>query len=374
MHITTIQVYCYTIPFRQQLPTAHGTLTRREGALVEIRTNEDMYGIGEIAPLPTFSGPGLAEVLNLLSSSNLLQQFSGLSLSTALDLLYQAHIPASALSGLEMALLDALGQARHLPLSTLLSQSSSTPTHYPYTHIPVNAIIHTASIETAIQNASTAISAGFRTLKIKIGTTPDDYSVVQAIRNTVGPEVALRLDVNEDWDFATAHQQLLRYAPLAIQYIEQPLPAYDLEGMQRLRQISPIPIAADEAVSDLESARYILTHAMADILILKPQLIGGLAATQRIMHEAQHYHVPCVLTSALETGIGIAALAHLAAASPDLTLACGFATSHLLATDLLTDSLTIQEGQLIIPAYPGLGVQLNRSALAHYSSPLRNSL
>src|SRR5207249_805711 len=103
-----------------------------------------------------------------------------------------------------------------------------------------------------------------------------------------------------------------------IQYVEQPLKANDLTGMHNLRQAVPIPIAADEAVYDLISARRVLAAQAADVLILKPQLVGGLHVSRQIIQEAREHGVHCVITSAIETGIGIAASLHLIAASPEV--------------------------------------------------------
>ena len=138
--------------------------------------------------------------------------------------------------------------------------------------------------------------------------------------------------------------------------------AYDLIGMYQLRQVVPVPIAADEALYNLASARRILTWEAADVLIIKPQLTGGLRAARQIIQEATTRAVQCVITSVLETGIGLAAALHLAAATHDITLACGLATLPLLANDLLLDDIVMQQGSLTVPTGPGLGIQLDRDA------------
>jgi L-alanine-DL-glutamate epimerase-like enolase superfamily enzyme len=137
--------------------------------------------------------------------------------------------------------------------------------------------------------------------------------------------------------------------------------------MRNLRNMVSIPIAADEPVYGLESARQILSNEAADILVLKPQLAGGICVCRQIIREAQKYGVRCVITSAIETGIGVVSAIHLAAASPEVKLECGLATLHLLADDLLQNELHIQKGYVTVPVQPGLGVQLDRDALKKYN-------
>src|SRR5260370_41215847 len=129
----------------------------------------------------------------------------------------------------------------------------------------------------------------------------------------------------------------------------------------------PIPIAVDEALYSLESANRSLDSEAADVLVIKPQLAGGLRAAQQIMQRAAQRGVHSVITSAIEAGIGLAAALHLAAASPAVTLECGLATLHLLSDDLLIDDLPVRDGFLAVPKGAGLGVALDEEALDRYA-------
>jgi L-alanine-DL-glutamate epimerase-like enolase superfamily enzyme len=115
-----------------------------------------------------------------------------------------------------------------------------------------------------------------------------------------------------------------------------------------------------------------MEHEAADILVIKPQLAGGLRLGQQIIAEATQRGTRCVITSTIETGIGLTAALHLAAASPDVTLECGLATLSLLADDLLVGELPLHHGFIEVPAGPGLGVDLDRKALERWitSSPI----
>ncbi len=366
--IKSIRCYPYAIPFRQGFATAHGLLTLRQGIILEISTEDNLHGIGEIAPLPEFSGESLEIALKALPE--LVRQFQGETLATVLALLHEnpSSLPATVQSGLELAVFDILGKSTGQSIAELLQSDN----RQIKTDIQVNAVIGARSLKEAIVQAHKAIEKGFSCIKLKmVGNEREQLERVAHIRETIGPSTQLRLDANEGWTFEQACSILKECERYHIQYVEQPLVAADRAGMRALQRETSIPLAADEAVESLESARNILTAQAAKILILKPQLIGGLRNTQTIIDEATSQGIACVITSSIETGIGLAGALHLVAASPAIELACGLATLELLENDLLIEKLSIQQGRLAVPMQPGLGVSLDRTALALYSTNAR---
>lgn len=377
-----LRILPYRIPLCHPFTTAHGSLTTREGAIIEILTAEGITGLGEIAPMPEFGGGNLNDALTALHQSPIVNDLLNQRPDEALNSLYRAidRLPASTICGLEIALLDALGQSQQCSISELLTQRSpsnaahshgkvSTQSHIaPRLHIPVNTVINASNINAAINNAQAAIATGFGCIKLKLGMgVKADIEHIHAVREAIGPSIHLRLDANEAWDFDQAYTILTECAPLDIQYVEQPLKASDLTGMHKLRQAVSIPIAADEAICSQISARRVLAAQAADILVLKPQLIGGLRISQQIIQEAMAYGVQCVITSTIETGIGIAGTLHLITASPEVILECGLATLHMLQDDLLIEDLSIHNGLLTVPTGAGLGVHLDRQAFGDYT-------
>ncbi len=356
----------YRLPFRAAFRTAHGTLSHRSGAIVTIRTDSGHVGNGEVAPLPTQSGRSLDETLNVLPG--LARELRGREVAAILRFLetQNERLPSALLCGLETALLDAAGQADGQSIARLLAsgyprEEKRLPTP-PRTIVPVYALIGGETAERTIERARAALDAGYTSFKLKL-TDPSDTEIerVAAIRASFGSGPRLRLDANESWNLSQAIRMLDRYAAYDIEYIEQPLPASELDQMAWLRRHSPIPIAADEALTGLASAQRILDARAADLLILKPQLAGGLQACRQIIRETSERGAACVITSTLEAGIGVAAALHLAAASPEITLPCGLATLDLLEDDLLQEGLPVEQGHLRVPPGPGLGVELDKS-------------
>jgi o-succinylbenzoate synthase len=367
MKIINIQWQTYSIPFVQWFHTAHGVLYSREGMIVQVTTKEGITGIGEIAPLPTFNGGSLADACRLLPE--LAGRLHHKTLHGALELLAAEKVSTktvSTLCGLEIAILDALGKAKNCSVSTLLSPTDFKPRAY----VTVNTVISARATNTATEAALNAKMNGFHCVKLKVGlglSMHEEVERIASVRDAIGPTMHLRLDANEAWQLEDAIAILSQCVSYDIQYIEQPLKAQDFVGMQRLRQEVPIPIAVDETIYNLESVFLVLEYEAADILVIKPQLAGGLSIAQQMIRVASERGVGCVLTSSIEAGIGLTAGLHLAAASSAVTLECGLATLPLLADDLITEELLVRDGLLAVPTGPGLGVELDKQALNRYA-------
>ena len=353
---------------RNTFTTAHGSLPVREGAIVQVQTNNGLVGFGDIAPLPEFCSETLADALNAFPE--LVTYISAMSVDEALTFLWQ-HLdeyPSSLMSGLELALLDAQGKARGCPLSQLLLEYSGRAGIYATRkHVSVNTVIGAATLDAAVEEARSAVLKGFGCVKLKVGAGQATIERVAAVRQAIGPAVHLRLDANEAWNFEQAKTILRACEAFDIQYVEQPLPRHDIAGMARLRSVVAIPIAADEAVSDLESVRLLMRAGAADILIVKPQFARGLRMAQQIIIEAGEQGIQCVLTSAMESGIGVAGVLHLAAVLPEVILECGLATLPLLGHDLLIDALCVENGWMGVPGGAGLGVGPDMQVLERYT-------
>lgn len=362
--VEAIDWQCYCLPLRAPFRTAHGLLTARRGAIIEVKgAGGSLQGYGELAPLPPFSPP-LERTLAALPT--LASRLQGMSLAAALALLEReqeradSHLPAPVTFALEVALLDLQARAARQGLLAPYARSA----------VPVNAAIGVAAPPEAAQAARQAVASGFRCLKLKLagaGKEGEDLERLAAVRASIGQNITLRLDANASWSLAQAEQMLRACAPYGVEYVEQPLAADDLEGLRQLRRRSPVPIAADESLNSLESARQLLRLEAADVLILKPQFLGGLRPALQLIEEATARGVACVITSALEAGIGVCSALHLAASHPALTRAAGLATLSMLSTDLLTEPLALNGGLLQLPSGPGLGVRPDHEALARHS-------
>jgi O-succinylbenzoate synthase len=184
--------------------------------------------------------------------------------------------------------------------------------------------------------------AGFATVKIKVGDL-GDLDRVAAVRDVVGPHVALRVDANGCWDVDAARKCLDAMARFDIELAEQPVAT--LEDLAFIRRSSPIPIAADECIRSLDDVERMRRLGAADAIVLKVQACGGVHAA---LSWAERAGVPAIVSSMLETSVGLAAGVALAAALPELPYACGLGTGALLAADVTDAPLVPADGMLAV--------------------------
>jgi L-alanine-DL-glutamate epimerase-like enolase superfamily enzyme len=209
-----------------------------------------------------------------------------------------------------------------------------------------------------------AQAAGHRALKLKVGVQTPEQDVVRAHRvaTMLEPGACLRLDANGAWSEAAATRVLEGIASLPIEWVEQPVAADALDAMRRLRELGLAPIAADESVTGPEGLARVLETGAADCVVLKPAAVGGPGAALAMADAAEQAGVGRVVTSFLDSGLGVAAALQLAAALPGPLPACGLATGALLTDDLARLDQP-QNGRMSLPTEPGIGVSPEPGAL-----------
>lgn len=207
------------------------------------------------------------------------------------------------------------------------------------TTIPVNAIVPAVGPEEA--HAMT-LAAGCTTVKVKVAEG-DDEARVEAVRDALGPGGLIRIDVNGAWDVATAATRIATLARYGLEYVEQPVAT--LEEMADLRKVVDVPLAADESVRTADDPLRVAGLEAADVVVLKVQPLGGV---WRCLEVAEAAGLPAVVSSAVDTSVGLAAGVALAAALPELPFACGLGTASLLEGDVVADPLVPVAGEMVV--------------------------
>ncbi len=208
--------------------------------------------------------------------------------------------------------------------------------------VPVNVTVPAVGPEHAHAIVS---GSGCRTAKVKVAEPgqpeADDIARVEAVRDAIGPRGKVRVDANGGWTVDQAARVLTALAPFELEYAEQP--CRTLDEMAQLRRRVDVPLAADESIRRAEDPLAVRAAGAADIVVLKAQPLGGVAAALEI---AEACGLPVVVSSAVETSVGLAAGVALAAALPELAYACGLATISLLAGDVTAQPLAEADGAL----------------------------
>ena len=226
--------------------------------------------------------------------------------------------------------------------------------------IPVNVTVPAVG---PAQAHAIVTGSGCTTAKVKVAepgqSQADDIGRVEAVRDALGSSGKLRIDANGAWDVDQASRMIKALDRFDLEYVEQP--CADLEQMAALRRRVDVPLAADESVRTADDPLRVAGLEAADLVVLKVQPLGGVWPALRV---AELAGLPAVVSSALETSVGIAAGVALAAALPELPYACGLATVTMLTGDVVADPLVPEDGYLPVRRPP-----VDEAALRIHEAP-----
>lgn len=213
--------------------------------------------------------------------------------------------------------------------------------------VPVNVTVPAVDPDVAHSIVS---ASGCRTAKVKVaepGQDPAaDLARVEAVRDALGADGRIRVDANGAWDVTTAERRLAGLARFGLEYAEQPCPTVPQLAELRLRLARrglDVLIAADESIRRSGDPQRVVAEGAADIVVLKVQPLGGV---RRCLELAERLGLPVVVSSALESSVGLAAGLALAAALPELPYACGLNTATMFTADVTAASLVALDGEL----------------------------
>jgi o-succinylbenzoate synthase len=278
----------------------------REGVVLALEDDAGRVGLGSAAPLPGFSVETLAQARAELEA--LRASLVGESVDDAEGLL--ARLDAVALSpsarhAVEQAVLDLASRRLGFPVPVLLGAR-------------VVSQVATHRLVRDADDALAAVLEGSRTLKVKVGRDglADDDRRVAAIRQAVGPEVAIRLDANGAWSEADAVRALALLCRHGIALCEEPVRLGDLEALARVRRAAGVPLGADESCRDMAALEAHIAAGAVDAVVLKPMLIGGPRRTLAMARRALRAGLAVIVTTSFETAVGWQAARWVAEALP----------------------------------------------------------
>jgi L-Ala-D/L-Glu epimerase len=329
-------------PLRTPFVAGHGTVIDRPIVLVALRAGDGLTGHGEAAPLESYDGVSVADVLVALDDCRpVLAAYPGHApVADVVARCAEVTTIAPALAAIDLALWDLAGRRTRQPIWRLLGAAAAAAPP-----IEVNWTIAAADRSGAAREAAEARVAGFATVKLKVGIG-DDSGRVAAVRAFGGPQLAIRLDANGAWDHQQAVAALRALEPSGIELCEEPV--HGLAELAALRAETPIPLALDESAAQAGA----LDGAFGDLVCLKISRCGGISGTLAAATRAQTAGYEVYLASTLDGPLGIAAALHCAAVIIPRR-ACGLATLGRFAD--AHDPLPARGGSIAVPGGSGLG-------------------
>lgn len=346
---------------QRPLVTAAGEFATRETVILELRDAGGHAGVGEAAPWPGFGGETLAAATAALErAAGLLEGASIEPTQWPLDLVMLLSDLPSARAAVEGALCDLAARRAGQSLAAFLRRAAGLDGDEVPGGIAVNALLLEREPEALRAEAARVRAAGFAAAKLKVATGPlvEDIARVRAARDGLGPQLALRLDANGGWSEDEAREALAALAPFKPDYVEQPVEAGDIGALARLRAGGAARIAVDESLSVDRGLSRVLDAGAADVVVLKPTLLGGPLAALAAARRAREAGCGVVFTHAFEGAVGRGHALHGAAAWGEEDAVHGLAGGTPFRDDLATLP-AVEGGLLAVPPGPGLGLPLD---------------
>jgi L-alanine-DL-glutamate epimerase-like enolase superfamily enzyme len=380
MKITDIEAFPFRLPTRRDFWWASLQVPLGGFVFVEIKTDTELTGFGEATPLPDWGGDhnrhgGETQqtVIDIVRST-IAPALIGID-PTAIEL---AHMRMDrvlrgnsyARCAVDIALHDLWGKALGQPIYRLLGGAVRN-------NVRIAHMIGIMPTDESVAEARAATADGVSAFQIKGGKDPvADVQTVKAVRAAVGPEVFLRLDLNQGYGRAKSASRILEAMAGSLNMVEQPV--RDLAEMAELRRQTRIDLIADESCWDEFDALDLVKCGAADAISIYLAKAGGIARARRVATIAEAAGLPCDVNGSIESAIGTAGNVHFALATKAVSLpsvisitaprgkgACQVAGRYYL-DDIVDDAFPFARGSILPLEGPGLGIEINRQKLEQF--------
>jgi muconate cycloisomerase len=344
------------------------SVTAQSYVIVELRLANGAEGVGEAATLggPRWSEESV-ESIKATVDTYLAPALVGVRADrfevagARMDMAAKRNNAAKA--AIETALFDAVGKTLGVPASLLLGGAVRD-------RVPVLWTLASGDPEQEIEEAERKLAAQLHdTFKVKIGaqSLAADLARLRRLAESLEGRASLIVDANQAWDETTAVRCLPVLAELGVRLVEQPLPAWNIAGMARVRARSPVPLMADECVYSAHDMLAVATAGAADVVSLKLVKHGGLLNTRKVAAVAEAAGIGLYGGCLLESSIGAAAHLQIYAGLRELGWGCEHFGPQILTDDLVTEPLRFEDFHVHLPSGPGIGVTLDHDKLRRYA-------
>lgn len=378
MKIIGVEVTPITLRWGKVEIDSYGPVGEREDdVIVQIFTDCGISGLGEAMTLgPFYSAESQGTVMSMIVeyiAPQVLINEDPFSIDKIVDRMDSVvYRNTFAKSAIDFALFDIMGKSLNVPVYRLIGGLRNK-------RISLRQAIGINTPDKMAEEAISLTKAGFG-IKMKVGLSPKkDVENLARIREGIGPEAKIDVDVNQGYTVKTAIQtirKMEKYAPILV---EQPVARDDLEGMVRVRKGVEVPIGACESASSIYEVMKVIEMKAADFFNFKLTRSGGFYRGKQIISMIDAAGLFSVGSENLGLGIELAANAHFAAATNKFDQPCGYGTGILkiagklntkdMKRDIVVNTPRIENGFLEVPEGPGLGVELNEEAVRKYLTP-----
>lgn len=361
MRITDVVCYPVRVPLKHKFIAAYGVRDTADFVLVKINA-DGMCGWGEASTIPIYDEGSQADVVFVIE-----HYFKPLLIGEdSTCIAYLMHKLEKSVKGsryakcaIDFALHDLVGKEYGVPVFKLLGGDHKA--------LQVCWVISAKSADAIRKEADEMLKQGYVCFKLKVGTDHEkDIENLKALRETIGHEAQIRLDGNEKWNPKEALEMINQFAPWYPNHVEQPVPAWDFEGLTFVKTHTTVPIVADECILTPLDAMRAARENCCDRQNIKVSRDAGILASRKIAAIAQAAGQSPFAGSNLELGLGTVASGHLFSAMPEIELATELVGPLLLKEDILTEPVLYQNGYLMLNDKPGFGVEPDMTLIDKY--------
>jgi len=339
MNVIDLKYQPYKLKLSAPFETSKSTISERKGFIISLKNSSGKVGIGDVAPFPEFGSETYEQAENKIDNLKFELRIEKENIKESLkNILEEFNSLLSLRHGLEQAIINLVCNEYESSVSQLLNIKLNRK-------VNVNSVIGFLEPEAAVSRSLKFVEDGFKTIKVKTGRINfnDDLKTLSSIRNKVGDNINIRIDINGKWSRNEAEKYLSQLENLSIEYAEQPVNS--IQEFLELKPRTSIPLAADESIRDLTSAeRFIINNAI-DFVILKPMMLGGLIPTLEIIELAEKNNITPIVTSSFESSVG-RANAVIAASACKSEIAHGLAVSHYFENDFDNEKYPVVNGSI----------------------------
>lgn len=372
MTLATIDIYTLDIPYKHPFKIAIGDVSGAENVAIKLTTNTGLVAWGEASPFAPITGD--SQQTNVQTAQQLAQLIIGkdpLAIEARMTEINSFTVGEPSIrAAFDIALYDLAAKAANMPLYQFLGGSLLANGEARVLRTDKTIGIQ-STVEETVQEAKAILAEGFDAIKMKVGRAGlADVAHVAAVRELAGPDIAIKIDSNQGWDYATAVANINAMTSLKLQYSEQPLAVWDIDNLARLRNKVALPICADESLFTDKDALKLVKAGAADYLNIKLGKSGGIHTALRINAIAEAAGCKCMVGCFAESRLALSAAAHLAVAKPNIVF-LDLDSAFMFKEDPVVGGITYDKtvgGLIHLPESTGHGASYNESYLKQCAS------
>ncbi|MDV2883657.1 dipeptide epimerase [Alkalihalophilus pseudofirmus] len=354
MRIFKVDVHMIELPLNEPFIISYASYDKMPAIIIKMYTDQGIIGYGESVPDEHVTGESVHSVFDALKYQ-LIPAIIGkdpCNIMEIHDLMNAALVGnGAAKAAVDIACYDILGKASNLPVYSLLGGRKKDQPMIP-------EVFSILEPDVLAKKAIQARNNGYKEIKMKLGIDSEkDVARVKAVRDAIGEDLLIRVDVNQGWgSFQKAKQMIKKLEPYNVTWVEQPIAQMDLSMFQRLQESSFTPLMADESLINAQHLRTLVEHQSVDYINIKLMKSGGIYPAYQLATQAELFGIHCQIGSMVESSIASAAGFHVALAKMNIV-----STEISGPTKFTKDvgDLTYSLPYANITSKPGLGINVD---------------